>query len=498
MNKFILMLVALFSLQAFAAEYLVKYRNLSGASTIHTMARSKMSMLSVVDTIEAGQLILVNVKQQFEERAIVELLAQPGVEYVVPNYKLHSFSQVPVETQALKEQWALAKVQVTKAWERASNRGRRDVVVAVIDTGVDYNHKALAPNMIPGFDFAKNDEDPMDETSFQNGGHGTHCAGVIGATGLVDGGTIGVSPDVSIMPLRFLDKSGSGDLANGIKAIDYAIEKGVDVISASWGAQVNPAMAAPLLEAVKRASDAGIVFVVAAGNSSKNNDKSHFYPANAPYENVINVAASNAKDSKPYWSNYGKSKVHISSPGDDILSTVPNDKYAEMSGTSMATPLVAGVVALIKAQDPNLTGAQIKALIQTTGVKNNIETACKCRIDAFNAVDHLLSKKPLVYPAAATIPVQETLQLGVMNMGSGLVFTSSKPEVLTVNEQGLVTAVANGVAQVTVQDAAGATASTLDLIVGKGDGGAGQCPLGSEKLCELSCKYLPFLSWCSK
>lgn len=509
MNKLSLLLslaiVAMFSTQASAAEFLVKYRNQQGAMAVLSPRIASTFQMQVLDTHPTGNLILVDIPESKKVRAIVELLTNPGIQYVVPNFKLHSFSSVPVEPSALKEQWAITKVQAEKAWQRAGNKGSKNVLLAVIDTGADYNHKSLASNMVKGYDFAENDDDPMDKTSAQNPGHGTHCSGIIGANGVVDGGTIGISPDISIMPLRFLDEKGSGDLNNGIKAIDYAIEKGVQVISASWGAEVPESTAAPLLEAVKRATDKGIIFVVASGNSSKNNDTSNFYPANAPYPNVINVAASNPSDGKPSWSNYGKAKVHLSSPGENIMSTLPGDKYGNLSGTSMATPLVAGMVAFLKAQDPSLTGVQVKALLQTTGVKNSIDTACNCRVDAFNAVDHLLSKKPLLYPAAATIAEKATLQLGVMNMGSGVTYTSSNPAVITVDGNGLMTAVAKGTAQVTAKDSSGATATSLDFNVGAvasnppdDGGGGGECPLGDPQLCEIACQIAPSLPWCSK
>lgn len=506
MTKFMFGLLLAIGTQANAAEYLVKYRNQDGVRAVQNYAQSKSFGMQIVEMHEAGNLILVDVNEAQKARALVELMTEPNVEYVVPNFKLHSFSEVPVDTQALKEQWAVSKIQIEKAWQRAGNKGKRNVLVAVIDTGVDYRHKALAPNMVPGYDFARNDNDPDDQTSAQNPGHGTHCAGMVGATGLIDGGIVGMSPDVSIMPLRFLDEKGSGDLNNGIKAIDYAIEKGVQVISASWGAEVPESTAAPLLEAVKRATDKGIIFVVAAGNSSKNNDTANFFPANAPYPNVINVAASNPSDGKPSWSNFGKGKVHISSPGENIMSTLPKDKYGNLSGTSMATPIVAGVVAFLKAQDPTLTGVQIKALLQSTGVKGTVATACDCRVDAFQAVDTLLSKKPFMYPAAATIAESATVQLGVMNMGSGVTYTSSNPAAITVDANGLATAAGKGTAQITAKDAAGLTVTSLDFNVGAAGnppgqqppGGGGECPLGDPAICEIACQIVPSLPWCNQ
>ncbi|MEK6553812.1 MAG: S8 family serine peptidase, partial [Bdellovibrionota bacterium] len=247
--------------------------------------------LNVTDIHEPGQLLTIDIADAQKLGTMVNLLSNVNVEYVVPNYKLYAIYQVPYRAGAtavaLQPQWALEKVAAQAAWTKAGNKGNRKVVVAVIDTGVDYNHPNLKPNMVPGYDFAQNDNDPMDVVKAgANPGHGTHCAGIMGSTGLIDGGVSGLSPEMSIMPIRFLNEDGSGDLNAGIKAIDYAIEKKVDLISASWGAEIQESQATPLIEAVKRAEAAGIAFVVAAGNSSKNNDSTGFFPANVNATNV--------------------------------------------------------------------------------------------------------------------------------------------------------------------------------------------------------------------
>ena len=311
------------------------------------------------------------------------------------------------------------------------------------------------------------------------------------------------------MPLRFLGADGSGTLEGGIKAIDYAIEHKVQVISASWGASVPPSTAKPLVEAIERAEKAGIIFVTAAANDGKNNDTTDVYPANAGLPNMITVAASNASDAKPSWSNYGKAKVSLAAPGEGIMSTIPGDKYANMSGTSMATPLVAGLVAFLKAQDASLTGAEIKALLQTTGAKVSINTACNCRIDAFAAVDTLLTQKSWIVPAAATIAEKATLQMSLKNASGAVKFESTNPSVFTVSENGLVTAVAKGTAAVKATDSKG-TIQTLDINVGAGSSsnppgdspsdpgnpGGGECPVQNPATCEMLCKIMPTAPWC--
>ncbi len=513
MKNIVLGLLLAFGIQSQAAEFLVKYKNQQGLMALQNRLQQKNANIQMTDQHERGSYVVVSVKDENEKTELQALENLSGVEYVVPNFELRSFSEIPArfarDSRNLKDQWAMAKVQAERAWQRAGNQGNRNVMVAVIDTGVDYEHQALAPNMIPGFDFADNDEDANDITSRSNPGHGTHCAGVVGATGRIPDGIVGLSPDVRLMPIRFLNEKGSGDLNNGIKAIDFAIEKGAQIISASWGAQVPESTAKPLMEAVKRAADAGVLFVVAAGNSNKNNDKVGFYPANAPYDNVINVAASNKRDGKPSFSNFGRGKVHVSSPGEGIMSTLPGDKYGNLSGTSMATPLVAGLAAFLMAQDAKLTAPQVKALIQTTGVKNSIETACNCRVDAFQAVDHLVSKKPWIFPAAATLAKKDTLQAGVVYMDGSITYSSSNPQVMSVDAQGKVEALRDGMAKVIAQDAAGNKISSLDFVIGTGKGGGGdtnppndpgtpgQCPYENPKRCEMACWFNPRLPWCS-
>jgi thermitase len=483
---------------ASAAEFLVKYKD-SSASRVSIM---NMRGFRVMDEHDQANLIKVNIDARNVVRVLKSLYMSGNVEYVVPNVKLHTFES-GFDMAGLQDQWANTKVNAEKAWQLAGNRGSRNVIVAVIDTGVDYNHPALKDNAISGYDFRDNDSDPMDLTGAQNPGHGTHCAGSIGASGLADGGVQGLSPEVSIMPLRFLGADGSGDLMAGIKAIDMAIEKKADVISASWGATIDRAQAQPLVDAVKRASDAGVIMVMAAANDGRSNDSTEVYPANADFPNTITVAASGPQDEKPQWSNYGKATVHVASPGLNIMSTLPGNKYGNLSGTSMATPLVAGLVALLKAQQPDLTGLEIRALLQTTGAKVDIETACNCRVDAGAAMETLLQKKPFVAPAALTLFKSEatTAQFDFVNAARPLQFESTNASVATIDAaSGLLTAVAPGETTIKVTDANGLSATTMAINVFEqreaGGGGGGDCPLGDPALCQIMCGIMPSLPWC--
>ncbi|MCC6327024.1 MAG: S8 family serine peptidase [Acidobacteria bacterium] len=279
------------------------------------------------------------------------------------------------------EQWALnnigqdggkagADLSALQAW--AKTKGSREVVVAVLDTGVDYNHLDLVSNMwvrpdnvpqyvdaelgtyndIQGYDADSNVADPMDDN-----GHGTHCAGIIGAEGNNGEGIAGINWNVQVMPLKFLGRGGFGSTKDAIEAINYAIDrkqKGVNlrVISASWGSTQN---SKALEDAIRAAGENGILFVAAAGNNSTDNDKRPHYPSNYDLPNVISVAALDRTDSLASFSNYGVKTVHVAAPGREIVSTWLGNAYREASGTSMATPYVSGVAALIVASDPNIS-----------------------------------------------------------------------------------------------------------------------------------------------
>lgn len=506
------------SIGAQAGEFLVKYK---------PQAYSQMVSFygyNIKDSHNDGQYIKINVPKEMEVKVLADLYQSGAVETIVPNFKIHAFN-APYTAQTLKDQWHIAKVNADQAWAKAGNKGSHKVTVAVIDTGVDYNHESLKQNMLPGYDFHKDKSDPMDITSDANPGHGTHCAGIIGASGLVEGGTIGISPDVSIIPIRFLGEDGSGDLNNAIKAIDFAISKKVDVISASWGAAVPRAQADLLLQAIKRADDKGIIFVAAAANDGKNNDTTDVFPANASYTNTITVAASNPSDAKPTWSNYGRAMVSLASPGENIMSTIPGNKYRNLSGTSMATPLVSGLVAFLKAQDLSLTGTQIKAILQTTGAKVGIETQCQCRVDALKATEMILDKKMYVAPAAGTYAAQQNIQFAAYNAKGNITWVSSNEKVLKIAANGAAQTLADGEATITATDSSGTKAQTLSIIVGKsnsgggggdgdnggggdngddgGDGGGSpggdnKCPMGDAATCQAVCGIMPSAPWCKK
>ena len=275
-------------------------------------------------------------------------------------------------------------INAPEAWETTT--GSRSVVVAVIDSGVDYTHPDLAANVwknprevagdgidndangfvddVRGWDFANGDADPMDDD-----GHGTHVSGTIGAVGNNAIGVTGVNWQVSIMGLKFLDAEGNGYTSNAVAAVTYATRMrrdfGVNVvaINASWGGETR---SSALADAIAAAGRAGILFVTAAGNESSNNDRTPSYPANLSDDSVIAVAATNRSNRLAAFSNYGSTTVDLAAPGVGILSTVPGGGYASFSGTSMATPYVTGTVALMAAANPRATAADIRSALLST------------------------------------------------------------------------------------------------------------------------------------
>ena len=287
------------------------------------------------------------------------------------------------------EQWALnntgqgggktnADLKALLAWEKA--KGTKDVVVAVLDSGVDYTHPDLVGNMwirpdnvpqykddelgtfndLHGFNGTDNQGDPMDEN-----GHGTHCSGIIGAEGDNNEGIAGINWNVTIMPLKFMGRGGFGTTKDAIEAINYAIDRkrngvNVRIINASWG---STAYSKALEDAIRAAGEEGILFVAAAGNNGTSNDRSPHYPSNYDLPNVISVAATDRFDNLTSFSNFGIKTVHIAAPGKDIMSTWLNDDYREASGTSMATPYVAGVAALILANEPKMSVEKLREKI---------------------------------------------------------------------------------------------------------------------------------------
>ncbi|MDD9951194.1 MAG: S8 family serine peptidase [Zetaproteobacteria bacterium] len=513
----LLCLQGVVSSSGFAKSWIVKFKNHRGFISHHNMIQSQYP-LDVVDQHQSGKLALVEAYSGFvDDKVIQRLQKDDTVEYVVENIKMYALDMP--DDPRYEEQWALKMVGAEKQWE--INSSSEDIVVAVIDTGIDYNHEDLAGNIwtnpgellngkdedgngfvddIHGWDFRDNNADPMDETSSKNPGHGTHCAGIIGAVGNNGVGVSGITQKVKIMPIRFLGADGSGDLFSAAKAIDYAVQNKAHVISASWGAPSQRAQVKPILEAIERAGEKGIVFVAAAANNGDSNDRVEMYPANAGYSHVISVAASDPDDGKPQWSNYGVSSVDIAAPGKDILSTLPSNTYGKLSGTSMATPLVAGeaaqLIAQAKVQGVHLTPTEVKALLQASGKKVDIETACRCRMDAGAAMTRLAQTTPTVTPYNLTLQVGATETFSAFGMKGDLVFAVNDPDVASVDASGKVKGLKEGTFKVIVKDQDGVTTESDELFVARAAPSTGACPFDDPLLCQVMCQIEKGFPWC--
>jgi subtilisin family serine protease len=210
---------------------------------------------------------------------------------------------------------------------------------------------------VRGWNFASNAADPFDDNM-----HGTHCAGIIAGNSVT---AMGIAPNIKIMPLKFLTAEGSGSLEGAIKAINYGVAMGADILSNSWG---GGSYSQALFDKIKAAEEKGVLFVAASGNEYNNNDIRASYPNSYKLSNIISVGASTVTGGKASFSNYGSKTVHIFAPGKDIWSSVPGG-YQSLSGTSMACPMVSGIAALVKSMHPEYKATELKQAIMDSAVK---------------------------------------------------------------------------------------------------------------------------------
>jgi subtilisin family serine protease len=329
------------------------------------------------------------------EEFIKQLKKKNYIQYAEPNYIVRKAETYPDDI-LFSDQWGLEKIDAPKAWDLT--KGSNAIYIAVLDTGADYAHPDLAQNLWVNEDERKGDDnncyDGQDDdgngyvddcygfnsyngigNAFDDDGHGTHVSGIIGAVTNNNQGVAGTSWNVKIIPCKFLDNEGNGDIPSEITCIQYIkdlkVQKGLNIVAlnASYGGEYNSNAERDALSDLK---NYGILVVSAAGNDGNNNDFKDFSPCNYNLENQVCVGATNQQDKRATFSNYSKTKVHIYAPGESILSTFFDKEnnshiYAYINGTSQATPFVTGGVVLLKSLNPSFDYEKIKKKLMLTG-----------------------------------------------------------------------------------------------------------------------------------
>ena len=415
----------------FGQEIFVGHRPLSNKNLFLIKTRKDISPEKILH--ENSNILLLEPNYIFTASVEdIEYDFKPSDNYFNQQWSFHN------KKQKLDRSYEMTKdadMKILKAWnaEPRSIDAAKDIVVAVIDTGINKKHEDLKENLwnnpgehgawqpqnqddvdrapgcwdkscnkidddgnglvddIHGWNWVEFTTDNPGSNNFNDDqGHGSHCSGVIGAKHN-DVGISGINNKVQLMALKFLSKKGQGSLAGAIEAIYYAINNGADVINASWG---GPQFSQILYDAIMLAGRKGIFFVAAAGNDALNNDFFASYPANFDLvPGLVSVAATEFNDRRVYFSNFGKRKVHLSAPGHVIMSTVLGKKgYNYMSGTSMAAPHVSGLAAMLIGlypEDFHRNPKALKEYLQKTSTRTshlNWQLRSGGMVNAYNAV----------------------------------------------------------------------------------------------------------------
>lgn len=363
------------------------------------VARWESGRISVVSADSRDDLIENFIKKNMDSLSLVE-----------PNYTIKIKPVDSSRTSSVRN-WHHIAVNSLYAWDRDLKGS--GVNVAVIDSGVDVNHNQLRDQIavnegeIPnnfidddnngyvddyyGYDFFLKQGSMSDQN-----GHGTHVAGIVSAehfTNPNSGSDItssnyvfGIAPEAKIVPIRFLGPEGEGSLGDAIAAIDYAIAREVDIINASWG---GSACSQILNDKVLELEEHDILFVAAAGNEGIDVDRIPVYPGSIYAPHVINVGASSSVGALSYFSNYGLLGVDLAAPGVDIYSTTPFNSAENMSGTSMAAPIVAGMAAILKSMNPSMSVQELKNKVRESVTPSSLQVETRGEISVRRAVDNM-------------------------------------------------------------------------------------------------------------
>jgi YD repeat-containing protein len=407
-------------------EILVRFRDNAPAQKLNDLLRANGAQWN--GQLRGGSGIeRLGLKAGSDPEAVAALLrSNELVDFAEPNYLINADLTSTMETSPndprFSEQWALKNGSASQVWETTT--GSKQTVIAVIDSGIDFSHPDLINNQwdnslerankrdddgndfnddFHGWDFISNSGEITDGQ-----GHGTAIGGIIAAEGNNAIGITGVMWRASLMSLRVLDSSGTGDIASAIEAIDYATANGAQVINCSWGTDES---SLALREAINRAAQRGVVVVASAGNNSRDIETTLRYPASYDLPNLISVASTDNSDSLTSFSNWGATHVSIAAPGADLLTTKMGGDYQTVSGTSASTALVTGVGGLIKNLRPWLNADRTREMI-LRGAKQIPSLSDKVASKGIVSADGALS-------SLSTLSPYEGLDESVGNNGGG-------------------------------------------------------------------------------
>jgi thermitase len=326
---------------------IVGFNASKGQDLIETVKNEGANVSEVITVKGKIQALAVDVPCGYALFFAQKLRNRDGVNYVEPDARMNA-SQLPNDP-SWPSQWGPKKIEADWAWN--TTIGSSDILVAIVDTGIDYTHEDITPNYLPlGYDWTNNDSDPMDDH-----GHGTHCAGIVAAK-LNNGVGIAGLAQVRLLAEKVLTGEGWGYDSWVAQGVIHATDQGANIISMSLGGSYS----ALLGDAVKYAQDNGVLVVAAAGNDDSEGES---YPAG--YDKVMAVSATDASDNLAWFSNFGD-WIDIAAPGVDVYSSILDNSYASWSGTSMACPHVAGVAALAWSVYPSCTADQIALILENT------------------------------------------------------------------------------------------------------------------------------------
>ncbi|WP_170065576.1 S8 family serine peptidase [Clostridium vincentii] len=425
-------------------KIIIKYKEPQEELKVNT--DSSNSIKSIEKINEKVDIIDTNSSED-KKKVYDDLKSNPNIEKVEED-KLLKIEAVPNDPK-YTSQWYIPNINFPKLWDY-NIISKKNVTIAVIDSGINYNHEDLKGMILDGgYNFYNNSTDVYDDN-----GHGTGVAGIINANSNNSKGIVGLQSNmpIKILPLKTSDSNGWSYLSDMLRAVEYAIEKDVDVINLSMGSSYYSEIEN---EEIQKAINNGIVVVASAGNDG---DSSYEYPAS--YDNVIAVGATDQNNNKAGFSNYNN-KVSLSAPGQNILTTNLSGGYSYYSGTSFSTPIVSAMVAIIKSVRPDLSPQEIKSILQnnsldlgTVGRDNYFGYG---KVDAYKSISNVLAPQSIkIQQDNVNININETSLLTAIItpddvIDKNIIWSSSNAGIAMVDQTGIVKGISMGDATITAK-----------------------------------------------